>query len=79
MMKFLKFIRQKKFTMACLLMSIYIISSLLEGERGLFSYYKKQEIKKELVAEKNFLNKKLALIERKNNLLTSKIDLDYLH
>ena len=77
-MKFLKFINQKKFTMVCVLLSIYIVSSLFEGERGLVSYYKKQKVKNDLDLEKIFLNKKLALVEKKNNLLTNKIDLDYL-
>ncbi len=52
--------------------------NLLDGERGLISYYQKKETKKELIHESNYLVNKLTLIERKNNLLTDKIDLDYL-
>ena len=52
--------------------------NLLDGERGLISYYEKQNIKKQLLEEKIFLTEQLEVVEKKNELLTDKIDLDYL-
>ena len=52
--------------------------NLLEGDRGLFSYFEKQKIKKLLIGEKEKLITELELVNRKNSLLTDNIDLDYL-
>ena len=52
--------------------------NLLEGERGLISYFEKQKIKQLLISEKKELNYQLKLINKKNSLLTDNIDLDYL-
>ena len=78
MMKFIQFLNSKKFAMICVLLSVYIGSSLLEGERGLISYYEKQKIKKQLIDEKKSLTSKLTVVERRNQLLNEKIDLDFL-
>ena len=53
--------------------------NLLEGERGLISYYENQKIKRTTSRrkERRFLSQ-LALVEKKNRLLTDKVDLDYL-
>ena len=59
-------------------MFIYVILNLLDGERGLISYYEKQKMIKQLIKEKNLVTLKLDLIEKKNNLLTEVIDTDYL-
>ena len=42
--------------------------SSFEGERGVISYYKNQQIKKELVKEKEMLVQQLAFVEKKNSL-----------
>ena len=60
------------------LLFFYVALNLLDGERGLISYFNKQKMKKELIQEKNYLIVKLALVEKKNGLLTDTIDLDYL-
>ena len=52
--------------------------NLVDGERGLISYYEKKEVKKQLIIEKNNLTKQLVLMEKKNSLLTKTVDLDYL-
>ena len=77
-MRFIEIINQKKFMLVSTLLFFYVALNLLDGERGLISYFNKQKIKKELIQEKNSLIVKLALIEKKNNLLTDTIDLDYL-
>ena len=77
-MRFLEIINKKKFTLISILMFIYVILNLLDGERGLISYYEKQKMIKQLIKEKNLVTLKLDLIEKKNNLLTEVIDTDYL-
>ena len=52
--------------------------NLLDGERGLISYYEKQKIKEKLNQEKNLLISQLSSVEKKNSLLTDTINLDYL-
>ena len=77
-MKLTKIINNKKITIITVFLFFYIILNLLDGERGLVSYYENQNIKKQLLNEKSSLIKQLALVEKKNELLTGKIDLDYL-
>ncbi len=57
---------------------MYVVLNLLDGERGLVSYYEKIYIKKNLINDENILSSKLTTVEKKNNLLTELIDLDYL-
>mgnify|MGYP001229973437 CR=1 FL=1 len=78
-MEFVKVINNRKFTLfSIILLFIYIILNLLDGERGLISYHQKQQLKNNLIQEKKLLSKKLYLVEKKNYLLTEKIDLDFL-
>ena len=77
-MRFFEIINQKKFTLISIFLFLYIILNLLDGERGLISYYEKQTIIKQLSQDKKILIEKLNLIEKKNSLLTEVIDLDYL-
>ena len=59
-------------------MFLYVMLNLLDGERGLISYFEKLKIRDYLIQEKKILEDKLFTIEKKNNLLTDVIDLDYL-
>ena len=77
-MRFIETINQKKFTLISIFLFIYVALNLFEGERGIVSYYKNQQIKKQLVNEKELLDLQLSAIEKKNSLLTDSIDLDYL-
>ena len=77
-MRFVEIINQKKFTLIIVFLFLYVLLNLLDGERGLISYYEKQKIKEQLIDEKKALSNKLAMEENKNMLLTDKIDLDYL-
>ena len=52
--------------------------NLLDGERGLLSYYEKQKVIKKFSQEKKSLKRQLNLIEKRNSLLTDIIDIDYL-
>ena len=77
-MKFVQIINQKKFTLIIVFLFLYVLINLLDGQRGLISYYEKQEIKEQLIEEKKALSIKLAIVEKKNMLLTDIVDLDYL-
>ena len=57
---------------------VYIAFNLLDGERGLFSYFEKKEIQNQLIQKKNNLIAKLIDTEKKILLLSENIDLDYL-
>ena len=77
-MRFVQIINQKKFTLIAVFLFLYVLTNLLDGQRGLISYYEKQKIKQQLIEEEKELSIKLAMVERKNKLLTGKVDLDYL-
>ena len=77
-MSFLQIINKKKITLISIFLFLYLILNLLDGERGLISYFEKKNIINNLSQEKKLLIKKINLIEKKNNMLTDVIDLDYL-
>ena len=77
-MSFLQIINKKKITLITIFLFLYLILNLFDGERGLISYFKKKNIINNLSLEKKLLIKKTNLIEKKNNMLTDVIDLDYL-
>ena len=77
-MGFIKIINQQKFTLLNIFLLFYIILNLLDGERGLILFFEKQKNMDKFVQEKELLLKELQSIEKKNNLLSNNIDLDYL-
>lgn len=77
-MKFVEIINHKKFTLISIFLFLYVIFNLLDGERGLISYYEKQKIKEQLIQEKKTLVAQLNLFDKKVSLLTDRIDVDYL-
>ena len=77
-MRFIKIINEKKFILITVSLFLYVLLNDLDGKRGLISYYEKQKIKEQLIEEKQILSTNLAMVEKKNMLLTDKIDLDYL-
>ena len=77
-MRFVQIINQKKFTLITVFLFLYVLLNFLDGERGLISYYEKQKVKEQLIKEKKAHTIKLTTVEKKNRLLTEKMDLDYL-
>ena len=77
-MKFIEIINKKKLTLISIFLFLYVIINLFDGERGLISYYEKQKMLNDLLKEKEKISLKLTLVEKKNNLLTDVIDVDYL-
>ena len=77
-MRFVQIINQKKFTLITIFLFLYVVLNLLDGERGLISYYEKQKTIEQLFQEEKSLVMQLDLVEKKNRLLTDIIDTDYL-
>jgi len=77
-MRFVQIINQKKFTLISIFLFLYVVLNLLDGERGLISYYEKQKTIEQLFQEEKSLVMQLDLVEKKNRLLTNIIDTDYL-
>ena len=77
-MRFVEIINKRKFTLISIFLFVYVVLNLLDGERGLISYYEKQKIIEQLFQEKKSLALQLDLVEKKNMLLTDIIDTDYL-
>ena len=77
-MSLLQIINQKKITLISIFLCLYVMLNLLDGERGLISYYEKQQVIEKLFQEKKSLLLQLNSIEKKNSLLTDNINIDYL-
>ena len=77
-MRFVEIINKRKFTLISIFLFLYVVLNLLDGERGLISYYEKQKIIEQLFQEEKSLTLQLDLVEKKNMLLTGIIDTDYL-
>ena len=71
-------IKKNYFILIFTILFLYFFFNLLDGERGLISYFEKKTILKELNNEKNVLVKKISKLEIKNSLLTDNLDLDYI-
>ena len=71
-------LKKNYFLLISTFLILFFFFSLFDGERGLFSYFKKKEILKELKqTELNYINK-VNDLEFKNSLLTTNLDLDYI-
>ena len=57
---------------------LYFFFNLLDGERGLISLFKKQNLLEKLQDEEKKLELKIENLEMKNSLLNENIDKDYL-
>jgi len=71
-------IKKNYFTIIITFLFLYFFFNLLDGERGLVSYFEKQKILKNLNYKKLLLSEKIEALELKNSLLTTNINLDYI-
>ena len=76
-MKLLNFFKTKKLLLVNILLTFYIATNLIGGERGLVSYYEKERIHKNLIEKEKRLSKELNQFEKKNQLLSSNLNLDF--
>ena len=70
-------IKKNYFLLISTFLILYFFFNLLDGERGLFSYFKKKEILLNLTKEEADLRNKIKDLEFKNSLLNENLDLDY--
>ncbi len=71
-------IKKNYFLLISTFLLLYFFFNLLDGERGLFSYFKKKEILLTLQNKEAILKNKIEDLEFKNSLLSSNLDLDYI-
>ena len=76
-MKLFIFFKTKKLLLLNILLTFYIVTNLIGGERGLVSFYEKEGIYKNLIQKENKLSNELNKFEKKNQLLSSNLNLDY--
>ena len=74
----LSIIKKKYFILLSTFLLLYFFFNLLDGERGLISYFEKKQILEELKNQKNEFTDKINNLEIKNSLLTDNLDLDYI-
>ncbi len=74
----LAIIKKNYFTLIFTILFLYFFFNLLDGERGLISYFEKNSILKELKNNETNISNKINELENKNSLLTDNLDLDYI-
>ena len=70
-------IKKNYFLLISTFLILYFFFNFLEGERGLFSYFKKKEILINLQNNDTILSNKIKNLDFKNSLLSDNLDLDY--
>jgi len=71
-------LKKNYFLLIVTFLIIYFFFNLLEGNRGLLSYFEKKEIYNNLEIDQKKLSDNIAILEQKNSLLTEDIDLDFI-
>jgi len=71
-------LKKNYFLLIITFLVIYFFFNLLEGNRGLISYFEKKEIYNQLQTDQNNLSDKVVNLEHKNSLLKGNIDLDFI-
>ena len=71
-------IKKNYFILIFTILFLYFFFNLLDGERGLISYFEKKSVLDELNNEKIEMVNKIYELELKNSLLTDNLDLDYI-
>ena len=71
-------IKKNFFLLISTFLILYFIFNLLDGQRGLFSYFKKKNLLSNFQKEEKILIGKIKDFENKNLLLTDNLDLDYI-
>ena len=70
--------RKNYFLIICIFLILYFIFNLLGGNRGLLSYVKKKEELKNLNNEEQKYINKIIELEKRNALLSEKLDKDFI-
>ena len=73
----LRLIKRNYFLLISVFLILYFGFNLVSGERGIFSYIEKKELLSNLKKEEISLTSKIAVLDHKNSLLSTNLDLDY--
>ena len=71
-------LKKNYFLLIITFLIIYFFFNLLEGNRGLISYFEKKEVYNKLKIDQKGLSDKIVVLEQNNSLLTENIDLDFI-
>ena len=71
-------IKKNYFILIFTILFLYFFLNLLDGERGLISYFEKKNILNDLKNEKIKIINNIDELKIKNSLLTDNLDLDYI-
>ena len=71
-------LKKNYFLLIITFLIVYFFFNLLDGNRGLISYFEKKDIYKKLAIDQKDLSDKIEVLEQKNSLLTENIDLDFI-
>ena len=74
----MKVLKKKKFILLNIFLTLYVGINLIGGERGLISFYEKNKLQKELIVKEKKLIEELKIYDKKNELLSSNLDLDFI-
>ena len=77
-MRLFNFLTKKKLLLLNILLTLYIATNMVGGERGLISYFEKKKKQQNLVEREQLLSEKLNEFEKKNQLLSTNLNLDYI-
>ena len=73
----LRKLKKNYFLLISTFLILYFFFNLLDGERGLFSYFEKNKLLSNLKKEEISLTNKITDTDHKNSLLSTNLDLDY--
>ena len=74
----LKKLKKNYFLLVSIFLIMYFFFNLLSGQRGLISYFDKNQQLKELQMEETLIINKIRDLDFKNSLLSDNLDLDYI-
>jgi len=74
----LRLIKRNYFLLISVFLIFYFGFNLVSGERGFFSYMEKKELLSDLKKEELSLTSKIEVMDHKNSLLSTNLDLDYI-
>ena len=71
-------IKKNYFLLICTFLFLYFFFNLLDGERGMISYFKKKNLLEDLKRQELTLINKIDNLDYKNSLLNENLDLDFI-
>ena len=73
-----KRLKKNYFLLISFFLILYFFFNLLSGQRGLFSYFEKKQILKNLQKQESLLINQIKDLDFKNSLISDNLDLDYI-